>query len=98
MIFYALMSILCLFYDISTFQSFFMNFYDFMPSGSPERIHGVMVSAMDFYPGDRGSIPRQVEMFINLKYSFRMRLWESFHASGPTAPEVPHPLNVVCGS
>ena len=29
------MSILCLFYDISTFQSFFMNFYDFMPSGSP---------------------------------------------------------------
>ena len=35
MIFYALMSILCLFYDISTFQSFFMNFYDFMPSGSP---------------------------------------------------------------
>ena len=38
MIFYALMSILCLFYDISTFQSFFMNFYDFMPSGSPARI------------------------------------------------------------
>ena len=36
MVFYALMSILCLFYDISTFQSFFMNFYDFMPSGSPE--------------------------------------------------------------
>ena len=35
MIFYALMSILCLFYDISTFQSFFINFYDFMPSGSP---------------------------------------------------------------
>ena len=35
MIFYALMSILRLFYDISTFQSYFMNFYDFMLSGSP---------------------------------------------------------------
>ena len=42
------------------------------------RIRGVMVSALDFYPGDRGSIPRQVEMFIkNVKCSFRMRLWES---------------------
>ena len=27
-----------------------------------------------------GSIPRQVEMFINLKCSFRMRPWESLHA------------------
>ena len=35
MTFYAFMSILCLFYDISTFHSFFMIFYDFMPSGSP---------------------------------------------------------------
>ena len=25
------------------------------------------------------SIPRQVEMFINLKCSFRMRHWESLH-------------------
>ena len=42
-------------------------------------IRGVMVSALDFYPGDRGSIPCQVEMFINLKCSFRMRPWESLH-------------------
>ena len=27
-------------------------------------IRGVMVSALDLCPGDRGSIPRQVEMFI----------------------------------
>ena len=56
-------------------------------------IRGVMVSALDFCPGDRGSIPRQVEMFINLKFSFRMRPWES---RGPTAPVGPHPLCVKC--
>ena len=41
---------------------------------------GVKVSALDLCPGDRGSIPRVVKMFINLKCSFRMRPWESLHA------------------
>ena len=37
----------------------------------PKWLRGVTVTAMNFYPGDRGSIHRQVEMFINLKCSFR---------------------------
>ena len=45
-------------------------------------IHGVIVSALDFYPGDQGSIPRQVEIFINLKCSFRMGPWEDFTREG----------------
>ena len=57
---------------------------------------GVMVSALDYYPGDQGLIPCQVKMFINLKCSFRMTPWESLHTSGPTAPAVPHPLCVKC--
>ena len=52
--------------------------------------------ALDFCSSDRGSIPRQVEMFINLKCSFRMRPWESLHQCGPTAPVGPHPLCVKC--
>ena len=43
-------------------------------------IRGVKVSALDLCPGDRGSIPRVVKMFINSKCSFRMRPWESLHA------------------
>ena len=49
------------------------------------KIRGVMVSALDYKLSvrykhfDLDSIPRQVEMFINLKCSFRMRPWESLH-------------------
>ena len=38
MIFYATTVFLCYFYDNSKKNSFFMIFYDFMPSGSPEKI------------------------------------------------------------
>ena len=37
-------------------------------------IRVLMVSALDFYPGE------QIEMFINFKCSFRMRPLESLHA------------------
>ena len=50
-----------------------------------------MVISLDFYPGDRGSIPRQVEMFVNLKCSFRMRPL-------PPRGHTHYVLNVVCGA
>ena len=59
-------------------------------------IRGVMVSTLDFYLGNRCLIPRQVEKFINLKCSFRMRPWEILHARRPTTPAGPHPLCVKC--
>ena len=53
-----------------------------------------MVSALDFYAGERVSIPRQVEMFINLTCSNRMRPSESLHARWLTSAARPHPLRV----
>ena len=42
--FYATVLILYLFYDIGSFQLNFMNFYDFMPSGTPaNRRDGIVV-------------------------------------------------------
>ena len=63
-------------------------------------VRGVKVSALDFCPGDRGSIPRLVEMFINLKCSFRMRPWEVSTREGllPARGHTHYVLNVVCGA
>ena len=60
----------------------------------------LMVSALDFYPGDQGSIPHQVEMFINLKCSFRMRPSEVSMRVGllPLRCRTHYVLNVVCGA
>ena len=57
-------------------------------------IHGVMVSALDFYPRDRGSIHLQVEMFINLK----CRKVSTREGLLPPRGHTHYVLNVVCGA